>query len=73
MIDTDVSVHGTWQKRGHVSLCDVTAVLSVDNGKCVDFDVLTKSCKGYHRKTGIKSITQSILNGKSRTNAVLTI
>ena len=46
MIDIDVSVDGTWQRRGHASLNGVTTVISADNGKCVDFQVLTKSCKG---------------------------
>ena len=46
MIDIDVSVDGTWQRRCHASLNGVTTVISADNGKCVDFQVLTKSCKG---------------------------
>ena len=41
--DVDVSIDGTWQRRGHSSLNGVTTVISIDSGKCMDFQVLTKS------------------------------
>ncbi len=44
--DCQVSVDGTWQKRGHVSLNGVVTLLSRNNGKCLDFEVLSKKCKG---------------------------
>ena len=38
-----VSIDGTWQKRGHSSLNGVVTAMS--EGKCVDIHVLSKHCK----------------------------
>ena len=46
VIDCQVSVDGTWQKRGHFSLNGVVTVISKENGKCLDHIVLSKACKG---------------------------
>ena len=49
-----VSVDGTWQKRGHASINGVVTVISRENGKCLDTHVMSKSCMGCkmwsHRK-----------------------
>ncbi|GFT06122.1 uncharacterized protein TNCV_1595391 [Trichonephila clavipes] len=37
-----VSVDGTWQRRGHSSLNGCVAVLSIDTGKVVDLEVMSK-------------------------------
>ena len=42
--DCQVTIDGTWQKRGHSSLNGVVAATS-SKGKVIDFHVLTKSCK----------------------------
>eukprot|EP00112_Aurelia_sp_Birch-Aquarium-sp1_P012847 Seg2706.2 transcript_id=Seg2706.2/GoldUCD/mRNA.D3Y31 product="hypothetical protein" protein_id=Seg2706.2/GoldUCD/D3Y31 len=42
--DIDVSFDGTWQRRGHVSLNGVVTAISQENGKCVDYEVLSKTC-----------------------------
>ncbi|KAJ8879951.1 hypothetical protein PR048_020572, partial [Dryococelus australis] len=39
-----VAFDGTWHKRGHTSENVVTTVTSVDSGKLLDFEVLTKHC-----------------------------
>ena len=44
--DCQVSVDGSWQKRGHTSLNGVVTVISKENGKCLDHIVLSKKCKG---------------------------
>ena len=44
--DCQVSVDGTWQKRGHSSLNGVVTIISKENGKCLDHIVLSKTCKG---------------------------
>ena len=44
--DIDVSVDGTWQRRGYSSLNGVVAIISANTGKCVDTEVLSKTCKG---------------------------
>ena len=42
--DCAVSVDGTWQKRGFASRTGV--VIGKDNGKCIDYQVTSKHCKG---------------------------
>ncbi|GFW54220.1 uncharacterized protein TNCV_1559981 [Trichonephila clavipes] len=47
-----VAVDGTWHKRGYSSLNGVVCATSVENGKVIDFEALTKycsSCKGHER------------------------
>lgn len=44
--DFQVSVDGTWQKRGFSSLNGVVTVVSSHTRKCIDFYVLSKKCKG---------------------------
>ena len=46
MVDCQVSVDGSWQKRGHMSLNGVVTLVSRENGKCLDFSILSKKCKG---------------------------
>ena len=48
-VNCGVSCDGTWQKRGHSSLNGCVAVLSIDTGKCLDVEVLTKVCRGCQR------------------------
>ncbi|GFV39787.1 uncharacterized protein TNCV_4609551 [Trichonephila clavipes] len=40
-----VSVDGTWQRRGHSSLNGCVAVLSIDTGKVLDLEVISKWCR----------------------------
>ncbi|GFW92465.1 uncharacterized protein TNCV_517831 [Trichonephila clavipes] len=39
-----VAVDGTWQKRGYTSLNGVVTVTSIDAGKVIDVDILSKYC-----------------------------
>lgn len=50
--DIPVAFDGTWQKRGHTSKNAVATVTSVDSGKVLDYEVLTKHC--YHCASGKK-------------------
>ena len=43
VLDTKVSGDGAWQKRGHSSLSRVVTLIG--NGKCIDYEVLSKKCK----------------------------
>ncbi|GFS67454.1 uncharacterized protein TNCV_1610351 [Trichonephila clavipes] len=49
-----VAVDGTWQRRGYTSLNGVVTVTSIDTGKVIDVDILSKycSCKNlpFHEK-----------------------
>ncbi|GBN11246.1 hypothetical protein AVEN_237166-1 [Araneus ventricosus] len=40
-----VSVDGTWQRRGHMSLNGCVSVISIDTGKILDLEVMTQYCK----------------------------
>lgn len=42
--DLCVAVDGSWQKRGHVSLNGIVSLTSVDTGKVLDIDVMSKYC-----------------------------
>ncbi|GFV18878.1 uncharacterized protein TNCV_4757631 [Trichonephila clavipes] len=37
-----VAIDGTWQKRGHTSLNGVVTAVSVDSGKVVDAEILSR-------------------------------
>ena len=39
-----VSCDGTWQRRGHSSMNGCVTILSMDTGKCLDVEVLSKVC-----------------------------
>ena len=45
VVDCCVSVDGTWQKRGYSSLNGVVTLMSNANGKCLDTQALSKSCR----------------------------
>ncbi|GFU90322.1 uncharacterized protein TNCV_4947041 [Trichonephila clavipes] len=40
-----VSVDGTWQRRGHMSLNGCVSVISIDTGKILDLEIMTQYCK----------------------------
>ncbi|GFT59903.1 uncharacterized protein TNCV_705221 [Trichonephila clavipes] len=40
-----VSVDGSWQRRGHMSLNGCVSVISIDTGKILDLEVMTQYCK----------------------------
>ncbi|GFU49514.1 uncharacterized protein TNCV_1590601 [Trichonephila clavipes] len=40
-----VSVDGTWQRKGHMSLNGCISVISIDTGKLLDLEVMTQYCK----------------------------
>lgn len=42
--DIPVAVDGTWQKRGHKSLNGVVTATSVNTGKIIDIEVLSRYC-----------------------------
>ena len=44
-----VSCDGTWQRRGHASLNGCVTTLSIDSGKCLDVEILSKVCHGCQK------------------------
>ncbi|GFS52409.1 uncharacterized protein TNCV_4851061 [Trichonephila clavipes] len=51
VIQCGVSVDGTWQCRGHLSLNGCVSVISIDTGKVLDIEVLSKMCRICLKKT----------------------
>ena len=45
VIDTALSSDGSWQKRGYSSLNGVVTVISMDNGKILDIEIMTRTCR----------------------------
>ena len=41
----EISTDGAWQRRGYASLNGLVTVVTMDTNKCVDFEVLSKTCK----------------------------
>ena len=44
-LDIGVSVGGTWQRRGFTSLNGVLVVMSIDSGKIVDIEPMSRYCR----------------------------
>lgn len=44
-----VSCDGTWQRRGHSSLNGCVTTLSMETGKCLDVEIMTKVCHGCQK------------------------
>ena len=42
-----MSVDGTWQRRGFSSLNGVVTVIELESGKVVDYECLSRHCKGW--------------------------
>ena len=47
VIDTAVSCDGSRQKKGYSSLIGVITVISMDNGKTLDIEPMTWTCKSW--------------------------
>ncbi|GFV28087.1 hypothetical protein TNCV_3851261 [Trichonephila clavipes] len=54
-----VAVDGTWHKRGYSSLNGVVCATSVENGKVIDFEALTKYCSSCAR--GLQPTERALL------------
>ncbi|XP_074656686.1 uncharacterized protein LOC141909901 [Tubulanus polymorphus] len=46
IVDCAASFDGTWQRRGFASHHGVVTSISVDTGKCLDYEILSNICKG---------------------------
>lgn len=54
-VDCQVSIDGSWQKRGHASMNGVVTAIARDNGKVIDYQAFSKFCRGcliWDRKKG---------------------
>lgn len=63
--DLAVAVDGSWQKRGHTSLNGIVSLTSLDTGKVLDIDVLSKYCtcpgrlEKHHQKSCLANFSGS--------------
>ena len=60
-IDIGVSVDGTWQRCGFTSLNGVLVVMSIDSGKIVDIEPMSRYCRECTIHT--RRLQDSSLNG----------
>ena len=53
----EISTDGAWQRRGYASLNGLVTVVAMDTNKCIDFEVLSKTCKTYEvlEKKGVET------------------
>ena len=73
IIDIPVSCDGSWQRRGFASLNGSFTSISVDTGKIIDTEVMSRYCKGCKSKEKLKNTNKSAyetwrLNHKCRLN-----
>lgn len=45
VVDTSISIDGSWQKHRYSSLNGLVAALSMDSGKVIDIEVMSRCCK----------------------------
>ena len=59
IVDCQVSIDGSWYKRAHSSMNGFVSAISTENKKVIDYQVLSKFCKGcliWEQKKGYKGI-----------------
>ena len=49
-----ISADDTWQRRGYFSLNEAVTIIGIDNGKRLDFEVLSKVCQAYETREPLK-------------------
>ena len=54
IVDTSVSCDGTWQRRGFSSLNGCFTAMSLDSGKIIDTEIMSRYCKGCKNHEKIK-------------------
>ena len=57
IVDCQVSIDGSWHKRGLSSVNGFVSAISTENKKVIDYQVFSKFCKGYliwEQKKGTK-------------------
>lgn len=63
--DVSVTVEGTWIRRGHASKFGVVSVMSADNGKVLDREVLSKFCLSCSKGSEEQPTCQNNYDGTS--------
>ena len=63
IVDTSVSCDGTWQRRGYSSLNGVVTSISIDTGKILDCEAMSRSCKACKLKEALKRTDRNAYDG----------
>lgn len=58
--DISAGFDGTWQRRGHQSINNVVTCTSIDSGKIMDVEVLSKFCLCLDKNNMIAFVLQTI-------------
>ena len=54
IVDVGITIDGTWQKRGFTSMNGSVAAISIDTGRIIDVEVMSRYCHGCVNLRGIK-------------------
>ena len=54
IVDTAISHDGTWQQRGYSSLNGCTTAISMETGKILDVEPMSRYCKACNLKENLK-------------------
>ena len=54
IVDTSISCDGSWQKQGYSSLNGFVAALSMESGKVLDIEPMSRYCKACALKEKLK-------------------
>ena len=46
IVDVGITIDGTWQKRGFTSMNGTVAAISIDTGRLIDVEVMSRYCQG---------------------------
>ena len=45
IVDVGITIDGTWQKRGFTSMNGAVAAISIDTGRIIDVEVMSRYCQ----------------------------
>ena len=54
IVDVGITIDGTWQKRGFTSMNGAVAAISIETGRLIDAEVMSRYCQGCVNLRGIK-------------------
>ena len=54
IVDVGITIDGTWQKRGFTSMNGAVAAISIDTGRIIGVEVMSRYCQGCVHLRGIK-------------------
>ena len=55
IVDTSISIDGSWQKQGYSLLNGYVAAVSMDTGKVLDVEVMSRSCKPCNQNKDLEN------------------